>query len=171
MNKKISELNAAASLTGSELVAVVQSGETVKTTAQDIADLASGGGDVELLETVVTVNTASILTLFSTPIEIVAAPGAGKYIDVYNVTVENYKGSVNFLNFSGLLFYYTDYAGDIVTSVPVTASQNFIYKPQYYYFYNIGILNKGITIQALTQNPTTGNGYIKVRIVYRVITQ
>lgn len=170
MNKKISELNAAASLTGSELVAVVQSGETVKTTAQDIADLATGG-DVELLETVVTVNTASILTLFSTPIEIVAAPGAGKYIDVYNVSVENYKGSVNFLNFSGLNFYYTDYAGDTITSVPVTASQNFIYKPQYYYFYNIAILNKGITIQALTQNPTTGNGYIKVRVVYRIITQ
>lgn len=43
-NVKISELSSAASLTGSEEVAIVQSNATVKTTAQAIADLASGGG-------------------------------------------------------------------------------------------------------------------------------
>jgi hypothetical protein len=42
-NVKISELSSAASLTGSEEVAIVQSNATVKTTAQAIADLASGG--------------------------------------------------------------------------------------------------------------------------------
>jgi hypothetical protein len=43
-NVKISELSSAATLTGSEEVAIVQSNATVKTTAQDIADLAGGGG-------------------------------------------------------------------------------------------------------------------------------
>lgn len=43
-NKKISELTAAsAPLSGSELVELVQGGVNVKATAQDIADLASGG--------------------------------------------------------------------------------------------------------------------------------
>jgi hypothetical protein len=40
---KISALSAAAALTGAEQVPVVQSGVTVRTTAQDIADLAAGG--------------------------------------------------------------------------------------------------------------------------------
>lgn len=43
-NVKISQLSSAASLTGSEEIPVVQSGATVKTTAQAIADLGGGGG-------------------------------------------------------------------------------------------------------------------------------
>ena len=42
-DKKISQLTAAAALTGTELVPIVQSGITVSTTAQDIADLGGGG--------------------------------------------------------------------------------------------------------------------------------
>jgi hypothetical protein len=38
-NKKISQLTAAATLTGTELLPIVQDGVTVQTTAQDIADL------------------------------------------------------------------------------------------------------------------------------------
>lgn len=41
---KISELDAAAALTGAEIVPVVQGGDTVRTTAQAIADLGGGGG-------------------------------------------------------------------------------------------------------------------------------
>jgi hypothetical protein len=43
-NVKISELSSAATLTGSEEVAIVQDNATVKTTAQAIADLGGGGG-------------------------------------------------------------------------------------------------------------------------------
>lgn len=42
-NVKISQLASAAALTGSEEVAIVQSNATVKTTTQDIANLAGGG--------------------------------------------------------------------------------------------------------------------------------
>ena len=42
-NLKISELNAAAALDGTELVECVQDGANVQTTAQDIADLAPQG--------------------------------------------------------------------------------------------------------------------------------
>lgn len=42
MDKKISQLSSAAALTGTEVVPVVQGGSTVKTTTQDIADLAGG---------------------------------------------------------------------------------------------------------------------------------
>jgi hypothetical protein len=41
-NVKISQLTSASTLTGTEVIPLVQSGSTVKTTAQDIADLAGG---------------------------------------------------------------------------------------------------------------------------------
>lgn len=43
-NIKISEMDAAATLDGSELVEIVQGGANVQTTTQDIADLGGGGG-------------------------------------------------------------------------------------------------------------------------------
>jgi hypothetical protein len=46
MSIKISELTASGSLTGTEEVPIVQDGETVKTTVQDIVDLASSSGAV-----------------------------------------------------------------------------------------------------------------------------
>lgn len=57
--EKISELTAAAVLDGTELVPVVQDGETVRTTTQDIADLGGGGGAVEAKITDFTANGAS----------------------------------------------------------------------------------------------------------------
>lgn len=58
-NVKISQLSSAATLTGSEEVAIVQSNATVKTTAQAIADLASGGGGLGTLD-IVTVGELGI---------------------------------------------------------------------------------------------------------------
>ena len=49
-NKKISELPVAGTLTGTEPLPVVQLGVTVKTTAQDIANLAGGGGGALFIE-------------------------------------------------------------------------------------------------------------------------
>lgn len=45
MDKKISQLTAATTpLTGTEILPIVQGGNTVQATAQDVADLAGGGG-------------------------------------------------------------------------------------------------------------------------------
>lgn len=55
---KISELDAAAALTGAELLEVVQSGANVQTTAADLAALASGGGFRAVAEETGTTYTA-----------------------------------------------------------------------------------------------------------------
>lgn len=47
-NIKISELTSASGLTGAELLPIVQENTTVKTTVQDIVDLAGGGGSSTL---------------------------------------------------------------------------------------------------------------------------
>ena len=57
-NKKISQLTAAAALTGTEILPIVQGGVTVQTTAQDIADL--GGGDLQQVTDVGNTTTNNI---------------------------------------------------------------------------------------------------------------
>ena len=57
-DSKISDLSASTALTGTEDVAIVQGGNTVKTTAQDIANLSTGGGS-----TVFTIDLMDALTV------------------------------------------------------------------------------------------------------------
>ena len=57
-DSKISDLSTSTALTGTEEVAIVQGGNTVKTTAQDIADLSTGGGS-----TVFTIDLIDALTV------------------------------------------------------------------------------------------------------------
>lgn len=74
---KISQLSSASGLTGTEVVPVVQSGSTVKTTAQDIANL-GGGGYTELTGTLTAGSTS--LTLSDASIETTST------IDIYTTT-------------------------------------------------------------------------------------
>jgi len=57
-NKKISQLTAAAALTGTELLPIVQGGVTVQTTAQDVADLGGGARPVLTTYPVTTLGSA-----------------------------------------------------------------------------------------------------------------
>lgn len=69
-DQKISDMDAAATLDGTELVESVQSGVNVQTTTQDIADLGGGGGDV------------ATDTIFDTKGDLVAATGADAAVKV-----------------------------------------------------------------------------------------
>jgi hypothetical protein len=62
-NKKISQLTAAAPLTGTEILPIVQGGSTVQATAQDIADL-GGGGALPIVNTYPVTTFASAGTRF-----------------------------------------------------------------------------------------------------------
>lgn len=79
-NKKISELGNAGALSGAELVEIVQGGVNVKTTAQAIADLASGGTPLNFA----TWNGVSFPTPIINTLYVVTAdhgsPGDGDYV-------------------------------------------------------------------------------------------
>ena len=75
-NIKISQLTSAATLTGAEEVPVVQGSSTVKTTAQDIANLAGGGGSSTLdVVTVGTLGTSSLTFNYTSVVTISPASG------------------------------------------------------------------------------------------------
>lgn len=63
-NKKISQLTAAAPLTGTEILPIVQGGNTVQATAQDIADLGGGGITIPVVSTYPVTTSGLAGTLF-----------------------------------------------------------------------------------------------------------
>jgi hypothetical protein len=95
-NKKISELSIAATLTGSEVLPIVQSGQTVQTTAQSIADLASGGGGISGTQYVyVTANGTDIENAAELQAAYTTAQGMSPSI-INRITVVAAPGNYNF---------------------------------------------------------------------------
>lgn len=105
-NKKISQLTASGVLTGTELVPVVQSGVTVQTTTQDIADLGGGGGGSQSLQDVVTISS-TITT------SILAESPDGQS----NIAIEDDSAALNSTN-------GTDTSQVVVNSTTVTSQVN-----------------------------------------------
>ena len=90
-NKKISQLTAAAALTGTELLPIVQDGVTVQTTTQDVADL-GGGGLPYLLYTAIltqTGTTAPVATVLENTFNETFSITRPTGIAVYNIESVN----------------------------------------------------------------------------------
>lgn len=101
-NVKISQLTAGSALTGTEEIPVVQSGSTVRTTAQDIANLASGGATIPTF-TFVTTNQQNPAYYFDS------------YLLQYNINGTNITGytktgalTINSSNFSPITSFSSD---------------------------------------------------------------
>ena len=78
-DSKISDLGAASALVGTELVPIVQGGVTVKSTAQDIANLSGAAGTVDAEMSFAASDRTTPLTV---------AAGGGIYAP-FNMTLEN----------------------------------------------------------------------------------
>lgn len=89
-NTKISQLASAGSLTGSEVLPVVQSGTTKKVTAQAIADLAAAGGGASNM--VITTDGSGSATNSHTNLE---------YNTIYPISTSNGDQSVTPVNYVG----------------------------------------------------------------------
>jgi len=97
-DQKISQLSAASPLVGTEIVPIVQSGGNVKTTVQDIADLASGGTGT--VETVVA----------GTNISVNSTDPANPVVSVTGLTSDH--GSLSGLSDDDHTQYHNDSRGD-----------------------------------------------------------
>lgn len=128
----------------------------------------------------VTLSSANILALFTTPQVLIAAPGAGKMIlveDVFATMV--YNSTTYACNAAGAsLFYKSDASGQ---AVGATITQGFIQSASGTNFQYVrggtsavtdvtaNLANQPVAIKASTSDPTTGNSVIKIRVYYRVV--
>lgn len=139
------------------------------------------GGSVDqndLLEDVlrvaeVTLTNAQILALNTTPIALVAAPGAGKYVIVDEVAGFNDHGGTDFALGGDIGVHYTNGSGDeVVTAFPevafAEASADAV--AVQHGIDAVPVANAAVVLAAGTSDPTLGDGTMVFQVKYRVVT-
>jgi len=109
-NTTITGLSAAAALTGTEVLAIDQSGSTVKTTVQDVANLA-GGGSSFTLTTVGTLGTGSSV-IYSAGTKVFASTAAGtqtlSFVSYPSINLTSgmmgFSGTLSSISISGISY-------------------------------------------------------------------
>ena len=123
----------------------------------------------------VVIPTASVLTLFATPLDIVAAPGAGYAIEVVaasfysafvsaayatNTTMQLINDTATTAQFDVLINYtvtnHRKFGTVALTAGGAAATQI--------------IENKSLKIKVASGNPTAGNSALNIYLLYRIIT-
>lgn len=118
-----------------------------------------------------TLSSAEILALHSTPIEIVPAPGSGKFIDILSCDVKLNYGTTTYVSSGGAPALRNPSSSNVPVSfynnvLTLTSSQitrsNFSSCKLYE--------NEAIECFVATSNPTTGNGTLDIYITYEIKT-
>ncbi len=125
-------------------------------------------------EAEISLTSAQILALNTTPIEIIGTPGAGKYIDLisatwnytYNTAVYATNTSINLINTGGASAILVD-DGALISSVNKIGK--FIPKIAPPAATSWMSINSGISVTVDGGDPTAGAGTIKISIVYRIV--
>lgn len=130
---------------------------------------------MEYYEASLTIATASVLTLNGTPITIVAAPGAGKYIEVVSASA-----SMTFVSaaYAANTTLRLKCAGATIAQLQDTAillstvTKNTKFKDVTSAAAGETqiITNAALQVDVATGNPTTGDSNLIVKVVYRIVT-
>lgn len=136
--------------------------------------LRTGLGNINYAD--LSIPTAQVLTLNGTPLEVVAAPGTGKAIEVISASFKLTFNSVAYATNTDLELI-TDTAtiaqvktGSGAINGTVTQHIKFGEVPSPTATDTQIIENKSLKVQVPTGNPTAGNSGIKVYVFYRIIT-
>lgn len=163
---------AAGSLTGTELVPIVQSGANKQTTAQDIADL-GGGGNIIIAD--VPINSATYLTIGASTVVLLAAPGANKIIQVLGFWASYKFVTTAYSNVGQVVIKYNNGSGLSVTGSGTFGSgtQDQVWYPGLAAVANaqnsVNFVNQPIILFNGTGNPATGDGTFIFHITYRIL--
>ncbi len=137
------------------------------------AMLASPGST--LLEASLTIVSASVLTLNGTPVTIIAAPGAGKYIEVMSASSSMTFVSAAYATNTTLQLINT---GAVIAQLQDTAillstvTKNTKFKDVTSAAAGETqcITNTGVQVKVSGGNPTAGDSILLVKVTYRIVT-
>ena len=121
----------------------------------------------------VVIPTASVLTLNATPIEIVAAQGAGKFIEVISASVSIVFNSVAYATNTNLQVINSgstiEQFGSPTLDASVTQIANFSAATPSAAQVQL-TSNTALNVSVKSGDPTAGNSDITVYVLYRVVT-
>ena len=170
-NIKISQMTAAGALTGTETVAGLQGGSNVKINVQDIADLAGGGSG--LIWDKVTITSSQLLSMNSTLVDIVAAPGAGIAILPYSVLLYYRFGTSEYLTNLNVVLSPNNSLWNVTFNSALQGTQDRISSRSIFPTVSASganIDNQPLQVQIQTGNPTAGDGTLDVYVAYYLLT-
>lgn len=163
---KISALTQLTVLDGTEDLPIVDAGVTRRCSTQAIADLA-------IINEVITVTSAEILALFTTPKILVPAPGANHFVRVIAITEKVVFNSAAYSVTTSKIKYDGGAGGhSFMSNIAVAQTDNQIYNllpSTSSQFASSDVLNKAVVIQADASNPTGGNSSLKIFISYQIL--
>ena len=170
--QKISELPVAGALTGTEKVPVNQNSITSITDVNAIVTytIANSGG---IQFSKVTITSAQLLAMNTTPITLVSAPGAGKVIIPYSVLLRYRFGTTEYLTNTSITLspnsslWQVNYSGAISGTQDKFSSRSI--NPTVTLAGAV-VDNLPLTIGVQTGNPTAGDGDLDVYVSHYVLT-
>jgi len=172
---KISNTSAYPNITpdGEDYLILTDKENALATKTATLNSIATFFTGTSLLQTSVTLSTTNLLNLFSTPITLIAAPGANNYIQIISATV--------IIDFVSVAFDFNTASSEIVLETStnelafITGAKFNVVEDVAYNFAYIDEAkltpNTALTIKAQTSNPTQGNGSAVINLLYRVINQ
>ena len=140
---------------------------------QSVKAYVDAGGANGIQTATVSVSSAEILALNTTPKQLIAAPGAGKYIQVLWGHIYLDYGGTAYTNETTEIEYSTgqDIVGTITgfLNVGVDTIRNIVGATGGIYAFS-QVDNASVRYRATSANPTTGNGTIQIVLAYRIVT-
>jgi hypothetical protein len=152
-------------------MALEVSGTTYKTTMDELDTWLATQGALVAFST--TIATADVLTLNATPIEVIAAPGAGFGIQVVYATNSVDWNSVAYAtNTTLVLSNPTGGLSQMIDSGSITATANLTSVFDLTPGAALGniVENEGVEASINTGNPTAGDSDITIEGYYRIVT-
>jgi hypothetical protein len=125
--------------------------------------------------TQVTLPTAAVLLLHTTPYTLVAAPGAGKVILVDEITAKLVFNSIAYTGSNALEFRFTDGSGAKVSADLASSFINSASGTNYATVKSVvtaltPVANAAVVVAVPTADPAAGNSAIVFSVKYRVVT-
>jgi hypothetical protein len=158
-------------ITSTTLIHIVSTGDTSQNAAgssykAELNQIASTIGGYQYYSAI-TVTSAQTLTSFSSPVNLLPAPGANKYYD-FKAYFEYTYGTTPYV--SGLLFVVDNTGNTITNGVNITPTQNVILVSNMdSVANNFSTVNSNLQLKPASTNPTSGNGSLKIKIWYNIV--
>ena len=119
----------------------------------------------------VELNSAQILDSFTTPIEAVATPGAGKILVPTLIVAKTNYGTVTYTTNTSMWLMW-DSATTVLDSINLARTEDYI-QMEHEVSLNAVLANfenKNLTFKTLTGNPTAGDGTMTFYLWYKILT-
>lgn len=113
---------------------------------------------------------ADILSLNSTPVEIIPNPGVGKAINIIDVNAKLTFVSGAYAANTELDIIYAGQSAEVLKNITLLPSGSTLFDTFITGSQSKLIDNVAVQVKALSGNPTTGNGTLKIYAVYEIIT-